>query len=111
MTFLVFHRAGYSEQVGDGCWPRGTKECAEFEFHKALCLNVGWDSSVGITTGYELDGPRIESRWMRTFRIRPDRPWGPPSLLYSGYWVSFPGVKRPGRGVNHSSPSGAEVKE
>jgi len=27
---------------------------------------------------------------------RPDQPWGPPSLLYNGYWVSFPGVKRPG---------------
>jgi hypothetical protein len=30
-----------------------------------------------------------------------DRPWGPPSLLYNGYRVSFPGVQRPGRGVNH----------
>jgi len=25
--------------------------------------------------------------------------------------VSFPGVKRPGRGVDHSLPSSAEVKE
>ena len=40
----------------------------------------------------------------------PDRPWGPSSLLYSGYRV-FPGVKRPGRGVDLSSPSIAEVKE
>ena len=31
------------------------------------------------------------------FRICPDRPWGPPSLLYNGYRV-FPGVKR-GQGV------------
>jgi hypothetical protein len=31
---------------------------------------------------------------------------------YSGYWVSFPGVKRPGHGVNHPLfPSSAEVKE
>ena len=46
------------------------------------------------------------------FRTRPDRPWGPPSLLYSGYWVSFPGVKRPGPGVDHTPPPpGAEVKE
>jgi len=28
-------------------------------------------------------------------RSRPDRPWGPPSLLYMGT-VSFPEVKRPG---------------
>jgi hypothetical protein len=33
------------------------------------------------------------------FRTRPDRPWGPPSLLYTGYRV-FPGGRmRPGRGV------------
>jgi hypothetical protein len=35
------------------------------------------------------------------YRIRPDRSWGPPSLLCNGYWVSFPGVKRPGRSVDH----------
>ena len=46
-----------------------------------------------------------------TFRTRPDWPWGPPCLLYNGYRVSFPGVKRPGRGVDHLTPSSAEVKE
>ena len=45
------------------------------------------------------------------FRTRPERPWGPYSLLYNGYRVSFPGVKRPGRGVNHPPLSRAEVKE
>ena len=44
------------------------------------------------------------------FRTRPDRPWGPPSLLYNGYRVSFPGVKRPGRGADHPPPSSAEVE-
>ena len=28
---------------------------------------VGWDSSVGIVTGYGLDSPGIESRWGRDF--------------------------------------------
>ena len=42
------------------------------------------------------------------FRTRPDRPWGPPSLLYNGYRV-FPTVKRPGRCVDHPLPSSAEV--
>ena len=41
----------------------------------------------------------------------PDRPWSPPSLLYNGYRVSFPGVKRLGRGVDHPPPSSARVKE
>jgi hypothetical protein len=39
---------------------------------------------------------------------RPDRPWGPPSLLYTGYRV-IRGLKR--RVVNHSPSSGAEAKE
>jgi len=47
--------------------------------------------------------------WGEIFRTCPDRPWGPPSLLYSGYWVSFPGVKQPGRGIG--PPSSAKVKE
>ena len=48
----------------------------------------GWDSSVGIATRYGVDGPGIESRWEgEIFRTRPDRPWGPPSLLYNGYRI------------------------
>jgi hypothetical protein len=33
-----------------------------------------------------------------------------PSLPFKVYRVSFPGVKRPGRGVDHLAPSSAEVK-
>jgi hypothetical protein len=41
----------------------------------------------------------------------PDRPWAPPSLLYSWYRV-FPGGKvRPGRAADHSHTSSAEVLE
>jgi hypothetical protein len=45
------------------------------------------------------------------FRNLPDRHWNPPSLLYNGYRVSFPGIKRPGRDVDHPPPSSAYVKE
>jgi hypothetical protein len=73
---------------------------------------VGRDSSFGIATRYGLDGPIFKSRWGASFfRTRPDRPWGLPSLLYSGYRVSFPGVKRPGRGVDHPPSYSARVKE
>jgi len=41
------------------------------------------------------------------FRARPD----PTCLLYNGYRVSFQGVKRPGPGVDHPTPSSSEVKE
>jgi len=45
----------------------------------------------------------------RIFRTCPDRPWGPPSLLYNGYRV-FPGGKeRPGRDADLSPPSSAVV--
>jgi hypothetical protein len=45
------------------------------------------------------------------FSTCPDRPWGPPSLLYNGYWVCFLGVKQLGCGVNHPPSSSARVKE
>jgi hypothetical protein len=70
------------------------------------------DSSVGIATRYGLDGQGIESRWAgEIFRARPDRPCGPPSLLYNGYRV-FP-VGKAARGVTLTihPPFGAEVKE
>ena len=62
----------------------------------------GPGSSVGIATGYGLDGPGIESRWVEIFRTCRDRPRGTPSLQYIGYRV-FPGGKeRPGRDADPS---------
>jgi hypothetical protein len=78
---------------------------------KHWCIPIlGQDSSVCVTNRYRLDGLGIESLWGGLFRTRPDRPWGPPSLLYNEYWVC-PGVKRPGCVVDHPPPSSAEVKE
>ena len=53
----------------------------------------------------------IQSTSFQIFSTRPHRPWDPPSLLHNRYRVSFPGVKRPGRGLKHPPPSNAEVKE
>jgi hypothetical protein len=41
---------------------------------------------------------------------RPDRLWGPHSLLLHGYRDYFQGVMRPGRGADHSTPSSAKIK-
>jgi hypothetical protein len=75
------------------------------------------DSSVGIATGYGLDyrgvGVRVPvgSRILYSPR-RPDRLWGLPSFLSSGYRRLFPGgVKRPGREADNSPPTSAEVKK
>jgi hypothetical protein len=80
----------------------------------------GPGSVVGMATAYGLDGPGIETKIKRhfkknpaggeIFRTCPDRPWGPPSLLYNGYRI-FPGdMLRPGRDADPSPPSSAEVK-
>ena len=45
------------------------------------------------------------------FRTRTKRLWGPPTLQYNGYWISFPGVKRPRRGVEHPPPYNAKVQK
>jgi len=59
-------------------------------------------SSVGIATGYVLDGPGIDPGWGEIFRTYPDRPWGLPSLQYNGCRV-FPGSKeRPVREADTS---------
>ena len=61
-----------------------------------------------LTTGWTVrDRIPVRTR----FSARPDRPWGPPSLLQNGYRV-FPGGKvRPGRSADHSPPFSAAVME
>jgi hypothetical protein len=77
----------------------------------SLTSFMGRDSSVGIATLYGLEGQGSNPGAGEIFRSRPDRPWGLPSLLYNGNPVSFPGVKRLGREVNHPPSSSARVKE
>ena len=72
---------------------------------------MGRDSSVGIATRYGLDGPGIESRWGERFSASVQTGPGSHPASYTMGTGSFPGVKRPGRGVDHPSPSSAEVKE
>jgi hypothetical protein len=63
---------------------------------------MGRDSWVGISARHGLDGPGIESRgggarFSVTVQIGPEA--HPASyIIETGY---FPGVKRPGRGVDH----------
>jgi hypothetical protein len=70
---------------------------------------VGWDGSVSIATRYGLDGPGIESWWEQDFPHRSRPALDHPASYAKGTW-SFPGVKRPGRGVDHP-PQQREVKE
>jgi hypothetical protein len=69
----------------------------------------GPGSSVGIATGYGLDGLGIESRWGRDFSHTSRPALGPtqPPPMGTGY---LPDVKRPGRGADHPPPPSAEVE-
>jgi len=66
------------------------------------------DSSVGIATGYGLDGPGIEIPVRASFFAPVQTGFGAhPAILYNGYLV-FPGDKeRPGRDADPSPPSSA----
>jgi hypothetical protein len=59
------------------------------------------DSSVGIATGYGLDGPGIELRWGAIFSAPVQTGSGTHPDFYTVATGSFPGVKRPERGVGH----------
>jgi hypothetical protein len=88
-------------RVGCGCLTATGLERLQLGLIKILFIpvfawRVGRDRSVGIATRYGLGGPGIESRWgSEVFRTCPDRPLGPPNLLYNGYRV-FPGGKAAG---------------
>ena len=73
-------------------------------------LKMGRDSSVGIEIRYGLGGPGIESRWW-SFSVPVQTGPGAHPASYTIGTGSLPGVKRPGRGVEHPSPSTAEIKE
>ena len=91
----------------------------EFWRHRAFILPVFHKFSVRTTTTQSVQ--RLATGWTvrgpspcvgHILRTRSDRPWGPPIPLYSGYWVSFPGVKA---AVEwrwpHGPSSSAHVKE
>ena len=85
---------------------------AECELRSLIYVYVvGRDSSVRIATSYGRDGPGIESQWGEIFSAPVQTIPGAHPASYTMGTGPFPEVKRPGRGVDHSPPSSAEVKE
>jgi hypothetical protein len=74
-------------------------------------LNMGRDNAVGIATRYGLDGPGIESRWGARFSAPVQTGPGAYPASYTKCTGSFPGVKRPARGLSRPPRFSAEVKE
>jgi hypothetical protein len=73
------------------------------------CLLSGpeWLSRYSDSLHAERSGVRIPVRARFSAPVQT----GPPSLLYNGWQVSFPRIKRLGRGVDHPPSSSAEIKE
>ena len=63
------------------------------------------DSVSGMQTYYMLNGPGIESRWGASLSTPVQTGPGACPVSYTIATASFPGVKGPGRGVNHPSQS------
>ena len=82
---------------------------------KTFMSHEGFHGGVGIAQSTE----RLATGWTvrgsdpgggEIFRTRPDQPWGATSILYNVYRVS-PGVKWPGRGVDHPSHLAPRLKK
>ena len=72
----------------------------------------GRDSSVGIATRYGLDGPGIECRWGGArFSAPIQTDTGDHPASYTLRTASFPGVKRPRRGVHHPTQLAPMLKK
>jgi hypothetical protein len=94
------HCSGYFKLARE--WELGTSvswEC--IEKWRYFSGTVDRDSSDGIATGYGLDGPGIEFRWGRDFSATVQTGPGAHSASCTMGTGSFPGLKRPGRGVDH----------
>jgi hypothetical protein len=73
-------------------------------YFNVILAYTGRDSSVGIATGYGLDGAGIEFRWGARFSAPFQTGPGTHPASYTMGTGSFPGVKRPGRGADHPPP-------
>jgi hypothetical protein len=71
---------------------------------------VGQDSSVGRATRYGLEGAGIEYRCGARFSAPVQTGSESHPASYTMDTGSFPGVMRPGRGVNHPPPFSVEVE-
>jgi hypothetical protein len=70
---------------------------------------VGQDRVFNIATHYGLDSPGIEFQWGAWFSASIHISSGAHPAAYSVGTRSLPGVVQPGHGIDHPTPSSAEV--
>ena len=74
-------------------------------------MELGFSRHIFYKYSNVMDDPGIEIRWGARLSAAVQTGPGAHPLSYTKGTGSFPGVKRPGRGVNHPPASSAEVKE
>ena len=72
---------------------------------------VDRDSAVGLEACFRLDGPGIETLWDERFSAPVQTGPGSYPASYTMGTGSFPGVKRPERGVYHSPSLAPRLKK
>jgi len=70
----------------------------------ALAIILGSGECSWYSNLVKVESMVLEPQWGEISQTHPEWPQGSSSLLYNGYWVSFPEVKQPGHGANHPSP-------
>jgi len=90
------------------CLPWRQKQYIKERFKFEL---VDRENSVGTATRYGLDGPGIESRWEARYSVPFQTGPVAHSASYTMRTGSFPGVKWPGRGVDHSPHLAPRLKK
>jgi hypothetical protein len=85
------------------------RTAATLPFYVSYVSTCGPGSSVGIATGYGLDGPGIESRLGGARFSAPVHTGHGAHPASNGYRVFLGGKERPGRDAGPSPPSSAVV--
>jgi len=97
MKGSLLKAAIFKVRIPNACWP--TWPCLpSYLLHLPTSVSRIAQSVLRFATGWTFR--ESNPCWSAIFRACPNRPWDPPILLYNGYRI-FPGVKRPGRGVDH----------
>ena len=93
-------------------WCVARTEVLHYHFGEFQAPDSSRRSVLGIATRLRTgrSGNPGKGRRLLSSAKPPDRLWIPPSFLFNRYRGCSPGLKRPGREVNHSPPSSAEDK-
>jgi hypothetical protein len=74
-------------------------------------MNIEHDSVIGMATHRDWTVQGSNPGVGEILLTCPDLPWGPSSLLFNWYWVSFSRLKWAGQDIDHPSPSNTEIIE